>query len=98
MCVHLALVALRLTLGLGLLVHGPVLRVPEGVAVHRDRTPGVLANNLLVALDDFLETVNAKVGVEYSFPLLLHRVQFMLKIVMRHAHDDVAEHLDEPAV
>ena len=64
----------------------------------RERLPGRLLVDLLVALDDLGEALLVEIGVGLRSVLLLHRVELVLEGVMFDAHHDVAEHLDEPAI
>jgi hypothetical protein len=58
----------------------------------------VAAVDRLVTVDELAEVVGGEVHVELDAALLLERLERLLEVVVGHAHDDVAEHVDEPAV
>ncbi len=54
--------------------------------------------NSLVTLDEFLEVVGVKVGVELDALLLLEAIELMLEVLVIDAHGGRAEHVDDATV
>ena len=58
----------------------------------------VLAVDALVAGDDFLEALGFQVGVELHHLVALDGGELVLELLVVHAHDGVAEHVDQAAI
>ena len=85
---------------------GVVPTAEDGLDAHLELLVGVgrevLAelglDDLLVAGDDLLEVLGGEFGVELHALGGLDGLELVLEVVVLHAHDHVAEHLDEAAV
>ena len=68
------------------------------VRILREVALGVLFDDLLVFLDDFLQRLGVEFGVELYLPLLLLAVEDFFELGLFDLEHDVAEHLNQPAV
>ena len=68
------------------------------VRILREVALGVLFDDFLVFLDDFLQGLGIQVGVELGFFLFLLGVEYVVKLFLLNIQNDVAEHLDEAAI
>ena len=68
------------------------------VRILRKLALGMLLDDLLVLLDDFLQRLGIKIGVELSLLLFFLGVENFIKGRFRNFENNVAEHLNESAI
>jgi len=67
-------------------------------AILGEHLANVLLIDLLVLVDHVLELLGGQIAVDFHAGLLLGRVDLGLEVLVMTTHDDVAEHVDEPAI